>query len=181
MAVRTQFGPFSIIVAVDEHGGFGKDGKIPWVDEPFGKEDLAHFQKTTKGGICIMGRKTYDDMLAMMLKRKKQEEIEDILPGRTSFVVSSSPGGTPGATKVCGLRDAIYELQEDDKREIFILGGYRLFVEALPFTDKVYMTVVPGYYGCNIYFPINSLTSFQIAEGTKVKDLKFITYKRKRK
>lgn len=180
MTIRTQFGPFSIIVAVDEHGGFAKDGKIPWIDEPFGKEDLKHFQKTTKGGICIMGRRTYDDMLAIMLKKKKEEEIEDILPNRTNFVVSSSPGKTPGATKVAGLREAIHELEESDRREIFILGGFRLFTEAFPFVNKIYMTVIPGSFQCDTYFPINSLKSFQIAEGEKVKDLKFVTYKRVR-
>lgn len=178
MAIRTQFGPFSIIVGVDETGGFAKDGKIPWIKEQFAKEDLRYFQKITKGGICIMGRHTYDDMLTMMLKKKKLEKLEDILPNRQSFVVTSRGGDTPGAQKVLSIRDVIYELQEDDKREMFILGGFRMFIESLPFVNKIYMTIVPGIYDCDSQFPINSLGSFKIVEGKKLGELKFIIYQR---
>lgn len=179
MVARTRVDPLSIIVGVDEAGGFGKDGKIPWVDKPFCKEDLKHFQQTTKGGVCIMGRKTYDDLLEMMLKRKKKENIEEILPKRESFIVTSSPGETPGATKVDSIRHAINELQSNDTREVFILGGYRMFIEALPFVNRIYMTIVPGFYECDIYFPLNSLGSFKIIDGAKQGELKFVTYQRK--
>ena len=100
MAIKTTISPLSIIVAVDESGGFGKGGKIPW-NIP---EDMKHFQEVTKGGVCIMGRKTYEDMLAMTTIRKEKEAaketgsppttselqrtITEILPGRTSFVVT---------------------------------------------------------------------------------------------
>jgi dihydrofolate reductase len=178
MPIRTQFGPFSIIVALDECGGFAKDGKIPWVDEPQGKEDLKHFQQITKGGICIMGRNTYDDLLRMMLKRKKIEDIEDILPNRTSFVVTSRGGETRGAQKVFGLRDVIHELQDTDRREIFILGGYRLFVESMPFVNRIYVTLFPGDYRCDSHFPINSFGKFRIVAGDRSGDLKFINYQR---
>lgn len=175
MPIRTQFGPFSIIVGLDEAGGYSKDGKIPWIDNPFGKEDLKHFQKITKGGICIMGRNTYDDML----KKKKSKDIEDILPNRQSFVVTSRGGDTPGVQKVGGLREAIYELDENDKREIFILGGVRLFTESMPFVNNIYISLIPGDYKCDSFFPINSFGKFRIVNGSKFGDLKFINYQRR--
>lgn len=178
MAVRTQVEPLSIIVALDECGGFAKNGKIPWINEPFAKQDLKNFKKRTSGGICVMGRNTYNDILSMQ-KNKKPKEI---LPNRESYVITSRGGDTPGAIKVSGLREVIYELDETDRREIFILGGLRLFVEALPFVHKIYVTLIPGNYLCDIYFPLNSFTkgNFLIAEGYKQENLKFITYQRVR-
>ena len=60
-----------IIVAVDEDGGFGKDGKIPW----HYSEDLKHFKEVTTGHVCIMGRKTYEDMLEMRKARDAKRRI----------------------------------------------------------------------------------------------------------
>ena len=61
------------IVAMDEHRGIGKDGKIPWHIA----EDFKHFKETTLGYPIIMGRKTYDS-------------IGRPLPGRRNIVLSSS-------------------------------------------------------------------------------------------
>ena len=69
MSNRVNMRPMSIIIAVDSDGGFGKDGKIPW-NFP---EDLKHFQKITKDGICIMGRNTYEDMYNMVIQRRKKK------------------------------------------------------------------------------------------------------------
>lgn len=62
---------FSVIAAVDNANGIGKDGKIPW-DFP---ADLKHFKQVTSGNIVIMGRKTY-------------ESIGKPLPDRTTCVIS---------------------------------------------------------------------------------------------
>jgi dihydrofolate reductase len=113
---------------------------------------------------------------------QKNKNPTNILPNRENYVITSRGGETPGAIKALGLREAIYELDENDNREIFILGGYRLFVEALPNVYKIYITIIPGNYFCDIHFPLNSLTNgdFQIINGRKESDLKFITYQRVR-
>ena len=46
----------SIIAAMDEKRGIGKDNKIPWHI----KEDLIHLKNLTKDQIVILGRKTYE-------------------------------------------------------------------------------------------------------------------------
>lgn len=56
----------NIIVAVDCEGGFGKEGKIPW----FLPEDFEHFKNMTTGHVCVMGRRTYEEMLETR-KRKR--------------------------------------------------------------------------------------------------------------
>ena len=180
--------PMSIIIAVDSDGGFGKDGKIPW-NFP---EDLKHFQKITKDGICIMGRNTYEDMYNMVIQRRKKKskkkskktptEITEILPGRRSFVVSNKQDWLPqGASKVGSIREAINNLDRNEKREIFIIGGRRIFMEALTWATTIYMTIVRGDpYDCDIYFPLKALNKYNIVDGKQTDNLYFVTYKRVR-
>jgi dihydrofolate reductase len=166
--------PMAIIVAVDEVGGFGKDGKIPW----HFKEDFEHFKQTTMGHPCIMGRKTYEDMRNYKAD-VPDEEIKEILPGRQSFVITRNDNfSAPGATVVGSIRQAVYQL--DDNVTAFVLGGEKLFIEALSWVDTIYMTVVNGDYQCDKFFPVNYVVNnFYIAEGKSSNDLKFITYKRR--
>lgn len=174
--------PLNLIVAVDEMGGFGKEGKIPW-NHP---EDLKHFQKVTKGAACIMGRKTYLDMYDMVVARKtkgkkskKPVKIKEILPGRDSYVVSREKK-FEGVTVVKRIRKAI---ELTDKQKIFVIGGDRIYNEALPFVNYVYMTLVKGDHKCDRFFPVDYIQrNFKIVGGEKGSNsLLFIEYKRTRK
>lgn len=176
--------PLSIIVAVDEAGGFGKDGKIPW----HFSADLKHFKETTMGGVCIMGRRTYKDLLEMQQKAHKKKAskktdlvLSEILPGRETFVVSTELTEANGAKVVKSIREAVETIDANDRREIFILGGFRMYVEALTWVDRIYMTVVPGRFDCDVSFPIKVLKQFTIKSGKKVEGLRFVTYVRNRK
>jgi dihydrofolate reductase len=171
--------PLSIIVAVDLGLGFGYQGEIPWKTEPFAKTDFKHFQQTTKDSVCIMGRNTYQEILDMTLTRKTKEEIDSILPGRICYVISRNKNlEVVGATVVQNLRSAIQNEQTGGK-EIFVIGGEKLFVEALSWTDTIYMTVVKNYYKCDRVFPAAYLDQhFTIVDGTQTDDLHFLTYKR---
>ena len=176
--MRLKVAPLSIIVGVDTLGGFGKDGKIPW-NIP---EDMKHFQKVTNGGVCIMGRKTYEDMLEMVKKRKKKgsKKIKEILPGRESFVVTSDEAfKVEGATVVKNIHEAVQTLSSDDNREVFVIGGSRMFNEALTWTNKIYMTIVKDKeFDCDVFFPLTALLKFKITEGEQTDKLFFITYER---
>lgn len=181
MSFKERIPPLSIIVAVDKDGGFGKKGKIPW----FFPEDLKHFQTTTKGGVCIMGRRTYTDMVEMIQSKRADDDKEivgPILKGRESYVVTSNKDfDCPGATAVSGIHQAIQCLTKEDNREVFVIGGERMYLEALAFTQTIYMTVVKEKsYGCDKFFPIRVLNkkSFNIVEGSETDELRFITYKR---
>lgn len=181
MSFRQNMLPMAIVVGVDEDGGFAKKGKIPW-NEP---EDLKNFQNTTKGGVCVMGRKTYEDMLEMMEARgKKEEDIKQILPGRDSYVLTRDVDYEPiGAKAVRNITDAVQDLKDDDHRTIFIIGGEKVYIEALAWVDTVYMTIVEGRYDCDKFFPVKVLTdNYKITDGSMSdnKKLKFVTYKKVR-
>lgn len=172
--------PLSIIVAVDKAGGFGKNGKIPW----HFPEDLKHFQKVTKNSICIMGRKTYEDMLEMVNARRDKPlkgNKTSILKGRDCYVVTSNAQMVaPGATVVHSIRAAVQCLTEADTREVFVIGGERMYIEALAYTNTIYMSVVKKKsYDCDRFFPIQVVAKkFKIAEGTETDDLYFVKYTR---
>ena len=189
--------PMEIIVAVDEHGGFGKDGKIPW----YFKEDLKRFKEITSGHICIMGRRTYDDMLQMMIERESKKTpvsehiqkyleaveqreqnpnlhlsgaIKEILPNRECYVLTQNKNHfVIGAAIVSSLREAIHSLSDTDSRKVFVIGGYRAFIEALPWVSKIHMTVVEGDYRCDVRFPMKYINSkFVIDDAKKANKLK---------
>jgi len=160
--------PLNLIVAIDEMGGFGKGGKIPW----HFAEDFKHFKETTKDSICIMGRRTYTDMLDMVkAKRKSKKEIVEILPNRKSIVLTRNADFKPeGATIAASLVEAVQSV-EGDNRDIFILGGEKLFIEALPWVSKIYMTIVQDIYNCDRFLPLEYIQKkFNIIEGRKGED-----------
>lgn len=74
---RTQMQPMTVsaIVAVDENGGIGFEGGLPW---PRLKEDMQFFRGVTIGNVVIMGRKTYESL------------PNGPLPNRINFVISRS-------------------------------------------------------------------------------------------
>jgi len=179
MTLRTSISPLSIIVGVDEFGGFGKDGKIPW-NIP---EDLKHFQKTTKDTICIMGRTTYEDMLQMVKARqKKKKKLKSVLAGRKCIVLTrDTKYKAEGADVYHSLMEAVQSIDADDKREVFVIGGEKLFIESLPSVNTIYMTVVKGEDGfdCDRFFPIDYVKSkFKIVDGTETDLCYYVTYTR---
>ena len=191
-----------LIVAVDKYGGFGKDGKIPWSFPA----DMKHFREVTAGGVCVMGRVTHHDMVEMAHERRMKAatkkkpakkkarkttkkkvtapatrpRITKILTGRDSFVITSnSEYDAEGATRANNLREAVESLPDGDKRTIFVIGGEKLFIEALVWANKVHMTVIPEGYECDRHFNLDYLVKkFQIRDGRKSDDLMFVTYHR---
>lgn len=171
-----------IVVAVDREGGFGKDGKIPW-NLP---EDLKHFKELTYGHACVMGRHTYNNLLDMRVARDAAKginlPINEILPGRESYVVTSDKEyKTPGATRVDDMRQ-VQDKMVRDPRRLFVLGGYRLFIQALSWCTNINMTVLKdeSTFDCDVKFPIQVLNKkFVIVSGKETEKAYYVVYKRK--
>ena len=169
----------TIIVAVDRYGGFAKNGTIPWNF----KEDWKHFKKLTDGKICVMGRSTYDEMVATA-KSKNRDITNGILPGRECYVISNSKPDEyfVGAHRISCLSH-LFE-QKPDALEVMVFGGEKLFIEAFPWVKTVYLTAIDQVYDCDRFFPTQILEQkYTITDGKKVNengtDLYFMTYTRK--
>lgn len=125
----------SLIVAVARNGAIGKDNAMPW----HLPADLAHFKRTTLGRPVIMGRRTW-------------ESLGRALPGRRNLVVSRTPAyQAPGAEVVASLAEAWRAVEGAD--EAFVIGGARLYAEALPEADRIYLTEIAAEVEADTFFP----------------------------
>ena len=53
--IMENYNYINFIVACDNKGGIGKEGKLPWQIS----EDMKYFQSITNGNIVVMGKTTY--------------------------------------------------------------------------------------------------------------------------
>lgn len=107
------------IVACDANGLIGLDGALPW----HLPSELRHFRALTYGHAVVMGRLTFESLHAPLV-------------GRRSVVVASRT--IAGVVTARSLDEAM-ALAGDDA---FAIGGARLFAEALPRCERVYLTRV---------------------------------------
>jgi len=153
----------AIVVAYTPNRVIGRDGRIPWKI----KGEQLRFRELTKGNAVVMGRRTY-------------EEIGRPLPGRLNIVVSTTKHyeGENLLTAVT-LEEAI-QLAGD--RDIYISGGARLYEQALPLAEKLYITLLHREVEGDTFFPELDETQFIKEEGALFAgDIPYIylTYTRK--
>lgn len=115
-----------LIWAQDQARAIGCDNAIPWHIP----EDLERFKTLTRGHPVIMGRATWES-----LPRKP-------LPGRHNIVVTSSKDKYPGASTAAGLPEALDQARATGADRCFVIGGERLYAEALHMADIAYITRV---------------------------------------
>ncbi|MBS1948780.1 MAG: dihydrofolate reductase [Bacteroidetes bacterium] len=139
----------SLIVAASENNVIGKDNQLLWRLP----NDMKFFKNTTWGMPVIMGRKTFESMNG------------DPLPGRFNFVVTHQQKWETGSAKVktaYSLEEAIGLAKLTDCREVFIIGGGKVYEESMPLADKIYMTRVHTVTDGDTFFPEINQTEWQL-------------------
>lgn len=127
----------SLIAAVDERGGIGKDNRLPW----HLSDDLKHFRRLTIGHHVLMGRKTYQSSQGKM-------------PGRKLIVLTRSADFQASDAQIVSSLDAGIQLtQVAGETELFVIGGAQVFAQALPIADRIYYTEVHADSGADVFFP----------------------------
>lgn len=136
----------SIIAAIDEKRGLGKNNKMVWHIP----DELKRFKKITTPHPIIVGRKTF-------------ESIGKVLPGRKNIIITRNPlmydisiYDTLNLLAVGSIEDAIDKAKHTvGSDEIFIIGGGQIFKEALEknLVDKLYLTILEGDYNADTFFP----------------------------
>ncbi len=139
----------SIVVAMDRHRLIGRDNRLPW----HLSADLKHFRQITMGKPIVMGRKTH-------------ESIGKPLAGRTNIVVTGNPAyPAPGCVVVQSLPAAINAAQDAD--EVMIIGGARLYQQALPLAHRIYLTQVQAAFVGDTWFPLIDWDAWQEKQRVK--------------
>ncbi|HEX6462644.1 MAG TPA: dihydrofolate reductase [Candidatus Saccharimonadales bacterium] len=130
----------SIIVAATKNRMIGKDNDFPW----YLSNDLKRFRQLTTGHTIIMGRKTFDHLLARVGK---------LLPNRTHIVVTRNREFFAEGVIVAHSVEEALRLAHAEKEEVFVIGGAQLYTAALPLADRIYLTEVDAELEGDAYFP----------------------------
>lgn len=121
--------------------GIGKENRLLWHIP----EDLKRFKALTYGHPIIMGRKTFESIIAILGKP---------LPGRTNIVITRDTTYAPlGAHVAYSLEEAILHAKKERPKEIHIGGGAEIYRLALPFVSKLYVTWIHGKSEADTFFP----------------------------
>lgn len=144
-----------IIVAIDNGNVIGINNELPW-NLPL---DLKRFQKHTKGFPCIMGRKTYESIIA---------KIGKPLSGRENVVISSTliqPEVFDNVFIFKSLNEGITFAENLNKETLFFIGGERIFDEALKIADEIMLTKVINSYRGDAFFPEINHSEWEAGEN----------------
>ncbi|HSA70571.1 MAG TPA: dihydrofolate reductase [Burkholderiales bacterium] len=124
-----------LVAAVAANGIIGAGGKLPWHIP----EDLQHFKRLTLGHPVVMGRRTWESLKAP-------------LPQRENIVVTRTAGyEAPGAAVASSLEAALAMCLGEPVA--FVIGGTRLFREALPIAAGLVLTEIHRDYQGDTLFP----------------------------
>ena len=149
---------FNIIVAMDEKGGIGKSGNMPW----HLPSDLKHFKEITsatclmtdtgvskeKKNVVVMGRKTWDSV---------PEEFRP-LSDRSNVVLTKNKDiqFPDGVIVAHSFEDIQRQLdKKSNVGEVFVIGGQQIFEAAIKHSMcfKIYATHIDGDFQCDTFFP----------------------------
>jgi dihydrofolate reductase len=140
----------SIIVAAADNNVIGANNGLLWHIPA----DLKRFKSLTTGHAIIMGRKTF-------------ESIGRPLPNRRNIVVSSSLQSLSGVELSSSLHAAVALAQSNgEDSEVFIIGGGSIYRQALPLSQRIYLTRVHASPAGDTYFPPIDTVTWQLVASS---------------
>ena len=177
------------IAAISSNRCIGKGNELPWHISA----DLQHFKgMTTKQsdgaiqGIVIMGRKTFESMGSRPLPKR----ISFIITSQLDYAEQSGLVGSEKAYVMHNLDDALTQAASlahgAHLDTIWVIGGERVFKEAMMYTDRVELTHVDtDITDGDAFYPelpnefVVAAESEQMNDEKSGLDFKFVTYQRK--
>jgi dihydrofolate reductase len=126
----------SIIVAIAENNGIGKNNDLLWHISA----DLKRFKQITLDRTVIMGKNTFLSLPVRPLKNRRNIVITD-----------NRADHFDGCLTVFSVDEAIQNCH--DNEESFVIGGASIYRQFLPYTDKLYLTRVNRSFEADTFFP----------------------------
>lgn len=153
----------NIIAAVAFNNVIGKNNDIPW----YISEDLKHFKKLTLGHVVVMGRKTFDSIMARLGKP---------LPGRTNIVITRQEGlMVPPGVEVFHDIDAALLSHSDET--VFVIGGSELYRQTMDRCEYLYITRIKKNVEGDAFFPEIKSVKWKCLEVEDHGDFEFQVYR----
>lgn len=126
----------NIIAAVSENRALGLNNKLLYRLP----NDMKRFKNLTTGHTVLMGRLTYESL------------PKGALPNRRNIVVSTTLQELPGCEVYSSLQEALSHCQDDE--QVFVIGGARVYAEALQLAQNLYLTEVHDTPAeADVFFP----------------------------
>lgn len=154
----------SHIVAIAKNHVIGKENDIPW---RIPGEQL-RFKELTMNKTIVMGRKTYEsigkklvDRNIVIISRTKENDSNDYIVARS-------------------VAEALENL---DDKEVFIVGGGKIYQETLMIADKLYLTELDEEVEGDIFYPQFDKNLYRITHKEYKSDATipytYLTYEKK--
>jgi len=150
----------TLIAAVGRNGVIGADNDMPWRIP----EDFAFFKRTTMGHPMVMGRKTFDS-------------IGRVLPGRRTIVVTRQPDWMhPDVETAHSLTEALSLAGPAD--EVFVCGGGQVYVDAMPYAQRLLITEVDQSPEGDVRFPDIDISEWREVSREAHDGFSWVAYER---
>ncbi|WP_433901223.1 dihydrofolate reductase [Sphingobacterium puteale] len=158
----------TLIVAASENNAIGINNQMPW----HLPNDFKYFKRSTIEHSVLMGRKTF-------------EAIGKALPDRRNIVITRNANFQGEDIDVANsIQEALLYCR--DEREVFIIGGANIYLQALPLANKVLLTRVHTTIQADAFFPELSSEEWELisaephqADDKHAFDYTFEVYTRK--
>ncbi len=142
-----------IVVAMAQNRTIGINNELLWRLP----SDMDFFKKLTMGYPVIMGKNTF-----LSIPEKFRP-----LPGRTNIVLTSGDARIPKELSCNSWIEAIKNgciacEKIPDNKKIFIIGGAKVYEEALPFAHILHISHVLSDIQGDVYFPKIHLNEWKI-------------------
>lgn len=129
-----------IIVAIDDNGGIGKDGKLLFHN----KEDLRQFKEKTMGHAVVMGKNTFESLPSGPLE------------GRTNIVLTDG-GDIPGCFCKGSMKELVEFIEQRSDNNIYIIGGASVYSQFLEHADIIHLTRFHTTKEADTFLPYSKL------------------------
>jgi dihydrofolate reductase len=128
----------SLVVAASDNHAIGKDNQLLW----HLPKDMRFFKNTTWALPILMGRKTFESL------------GNKVLPGRMNIIITRQANKEyEGAKVVTSLEQAIELANQNDYKELMVIGGGEIYQMAMPLANTIYLTRVHTNIEGDTYFP----------------------------
>lgn len=142
----------SMIVAASENDVIGRANALPW----HLPRDLKNFKDVTTGNTVVMGRKTYESIVARIGKP---------LPNRKNVIVTQQ---ADFQAPECVVVHSLEEAMESTKGEnVFVIGGEAIYRAALPLVDRVHLTRVHAQIEGEVKLPAINFSEWNLVSEEK--------------
>ena len=140
-----------LIVAMDNNGGIGYQGKLPW----YNKDELTLFKKKTLGKTLVFGRKTL-------------ENIPQLLDRKIVCLSRDNECCHIFQNKWLDIPEVIKDMKEIDRfSDCIIAGGRQLYNQTLSipgYITKIHISIMNKTYECDTFFDRKWLRNYVICD-----------------